>query len=64
MISQEKFKEIELQHGCGYWNECCEKSCPCAIVTENKGLRQDIWDDFKKEQEELEKELNEYFYED
>jgi len=53
LISQEKFNQIELEHGCGYWHECCDKSCPCAITTENKGLRQDIWDSFKKEQREL-----------
>ena len=44
---------MELKYGCGYWNECCGRECPCAITTENKGLRQDIWDDFKKEQKEL-----------
>ena len=54
MISQERFNEIELEHGCGYWNECWEHACPCAITTENKGLRKDIWDEFKEEQAELE----------
>jgi hypothetical protein len=53
MISQEKFNEIEMEHDCGYWFECCDRACPCAITTENKGLRQDIWDGFKKEQREL-----------
>lgn len=55
MISQERFNQIEITHGCGYWFECTERSCPCAIVTENKGLKQDIWDGFKKEQRELNK---------
>lgn len=59
MISQERFDEIESQHGCGYWYECCDRACPCAITTENKGLKQEIWDDFKKEQEELAEEFNE-----
>ena len=53
MISQERFNEIELEYGCGYWHECCDRACPCAITMENKGLRQDIWDDFKKWQQEL-----------
>lgn len=53
MISQRKFNQIKSIHGCGYWCECSDRSCPCAITTENKGLRQDIWDDFKKEQNEM-----------
>lgn len=65
MISKERFNEIELKYGCGYWYECCDKACPCAITTENKGLRQDIWDDFKKEQRELAKEYdNDEYWED
>jgi hypothetical protein len=58
MISQETFNQIELEHNCGYWNVCWEHACPCAITTENKGLRQDIWDDFKKEQRELAEEFD------
>ena len=49
MISQEKFDQIEMDYDCGYWFECCERCCPCAISTENKGLTQKIWDGFKKE---------------
>jgi hypothetical protein len=65
MISQGKFNEIELEHGCGYWNICTEHACPCAITTENKGLKQNIWDDFIKENEELAKEYsnNDFEYE-
>jgi hypothetical protein len=40
MISQEKFHELEMQYGCGYWNVCWEHACPCAITTENKGLQE------------------------
>jgi len=53
MISQETFDKIEMGYDCGYYFECCERSCPCAITTEKKGLTQKIWDDFKKEQKEL-----------
>ena len=65
MISQEKFDQIELDHDCGYWFECCDRACPCAITTENKGLRQDIWDGFKKEQREFAAECdnNDFQYE-
>lgn len=59
MISQEEFDEIEAEHNCGYWNECWEHACPCAIMVEDKGLRQDIWDEIKKEQREIAEELNE-----
>ena len=53
MISQEMFDVIESQHGCGYWHECTDKACPCAITMENKGLREDIWEGFKQDQREL-----------
>lgn len=53
MLSQEQFEKIELEHGCGYWNLCWEHACPCAITTENKGLREDIYNGFIKENEKL-----------
>jgi hypothetical protein len=53
VLSKEKFEKNEIEYGCGYWFECCDRACPCAITTENKGLTQAIWDGFKKEQKEL-----------
>lgn len=49
MISPERFYELELEHGCGYWNVCWEHACPCAITTENKGLREDIYNSLVEE---------------
>ncbi|OCA97729.1 hypothetical protein [Clostridium beijerinckii] len=46
MLSKEEFEKIESEHGCGYWNLCWENACPCAITTENKGLREDIYNGF------------------
>ncbi len=53
MISKEQFEKIESEHGCGYWKLCWEHACPCAITTENKGLREDIYNGFIKENDEL-----------
>jgi len=53
MLSQEEFKKIESEHGCGYWNLCWEHACPCAITTENKGLREDIYNGFIEENKKL-----------
>jgi len=68
MISQEQFTKIELEHGCGYWNLCWEHACPCAITTEHKGLRQDIWDSMveenKKIVEEYDREYNNGHWDD
>lgn len=60
MISEEKFKELEYKHGCGYWNVCWEHACPCAITTENKGYSKDIWDSLSQEA----KEASEEFWDD
>jgi len=60
MISQKKFDETEMEHGCGYWNLCCEHSCPCAITTENKGLTEAIYNDFNEENKRI---VKEYEYE-
>lgn len=53
MISPERFHQLELEHGCGYWNVCWEHACPCAITTENKGLKEDIYDSFIQEANEI-----------
>ena len=53
MISQERFNQIEMEKGCGYWYECTDRACPCAITVENKGLTEEIWTGFKKAQKEL-----------
>lgn len=49
MISRKTFDQIELEHGCGYWNVCWEHACPCAITTENKGYSEEIYNSLKKE---------------
>ena len=49
MITQEKFNQLELKHGCGYWNVCWEHACPCAITTENKGLDELLFNSFVRE---------------
>lgn len=49
MISQAEFDKIELEHGCGYYNICVERSCPCAITKENKGLQEKIWISLRSE---------------
>lgn len=63
MISQEQFDEMEMEYDCGYYFECCDRSCPCAITVEHKGLTQEIWDDFKKEQKELRENYDPELYE-
>jgi hypothetical protein len=52
MISQEQFDNLELEHGCGYWNVCWEHACPCAITIEDKGLREYIYNGLIKEAKE------------
>ena len=59
MITQEQFKNLEYEHGCGYWNLCWEHACPCAITIENKGLQQCIWDSMVKENKEIAEEYSE-----
>ena len=71
MISQKEFNNLELEHGCGYWNLCYEHACPCAITVEHKGLRQNIWDGMVKEnrevaeeyEKECERNIDNYYYE-
>lgn len=53
MISQKQFDQIELEYGCGYWNICSERACPCAITTENKGLQESIYNGFVEENRKL-----------
>jgi hypothetical protein len=62
MISQERFNEIEMEHGCGYWGMCWEHACPCAISIENKGLREDIYNGFIEENKKIKEEFDEYEY--
>lgn len=63
MISQERFDEVELEHGCGYWNVCYEHACPCAIVTENKGLQEIIYNSLVEEAREAATECEELNFE-
>lgn len=58
MISQERFDEIESVYGCGYYHLCWEKACPCAITTENKGLKKEIWDGFLEENRRIAEEFD------
>ena len=53
MLSEKTFKEMEMNYGCGYWGMCYEHSCPCAIVTENKGLKESIYNGFIEENRKL-----------
>ncbi|MBX4266591.1 hypothetical protein [Clostridium estertheticum] len=53
MLSEKIFNEMEMNYGCGYWGMCSEHSCPCAIVTENKGLQESIYNGFVKENRKL-----------
>lgn len=68
MISQEKFNEIESNYGCGYWNVCWEHACPCAIITEHKGLQEDIYigllDEAQKVADSFEEDNDDYFEHD
>lgn len=65
MINQEKFNELEIQFGCGYWNVCWEHACPCAITTENKGLQESIYNSLVQEsREQVEMEFGNDDYED
>ena len=48
-ITQEQFNKIDMEYGCGYWHLCWEHACPCAITTEDKGLREDIYNSFIEE---------------
>ena len=58
MISQETFDRLELKHGCGYWNLCVERTCPCAISVENKGLQESIYDSLSEEARQVAKQSN------
>ena len=58
MYTQQQFDNIESKYGCGYYNMCTDRGCPCAVTTENKGLQLSIYKSFLKEQEEARKELN------
>lgn len=58
MISQERFDELEMEYGCGYWNVCCDHACPCAITVEHKGLQESIWNTCIQEGKEMVEELN------
>ena len=58
MLSKETFDKNEMKFGCGYWRMCYEHACPCAIVTENKGLQESIYNGFVKENRELDEEYN------
>lgn len=49
MISKEQFEKIESQYGCGYWNLCYDRGCPCAIITEDKGFQEDIYNEFAED---------------
>lgn len=62
MINQEKFNQIEAEHGCGYYHLCWEKACPCAITTQNKGLTKEIYDNFIEENRRLAEEMEEEDY--
>lgn len=53
MISEEKFFEIELEHGCGYWNVCWEHACPCAVTTESKGYSKELYNSILKDSQEV-----------
>jgi hypothetical protein len=53
MISEEQFKALEYEHGCGYWNVCWEHACPCAITTENKGYSEEIYNSLVQEAREV-----------
>lgn len=64
MISQERFDEIESEHGCGYYHVCWEKACPCAIVTENKGLKKEIYDSLVEESRGIAEEHEDDYYND
>lgn len=65
MISQEKFYELEMQYGCGYWNICWEHACPCAITTESKGLQESIYNSLVEDlRKQVEMEFDNYDYED
>ncbi|WP_342423073.1 hypothetical protein [Paenibacillus sp. FSL E2-0178] len=59
MLSQQRFNEIESDYGCGYYQLCWEKACPCAITTENRGLSKEIYDRFIEENEKLTEDLYE-----
>lgn len=63
MISQEEFDKIEMEKGCGYWYECTDRACPCAITMENKGLTKEIWEGFKEEQQDMLDSLEDFEYE-
>lgn len=59
MISQEKFDQLETNYGCGYWMVCWEHACPCAIITEHKGLQESIYTSLLKEANDMAKLLEE-----
>ena len=64
MISQKQFNNLEIEHGCGYYNMCCDHACPCAITVENKGLQKSIYDGMSEENRQMAKEWNNGHWDD
>ena len=62
-MDEKGFREIENKYGCGYWNVCDDRGCPCAITTENKGYDKDLYIKWQKQCEEDSKCWEEKLYE-
>jgi len=52
MINKEKFEEIEMKHGCGYWNVCEDHACSCSpSAAVSQGYNQEVYASMQRQQE-------------
>lgn len=52
MISKEKFEEIEMKYGCGYWNVCDDHACSCSpSAAVSQGYNQEVYASMQRQQE-------------
>lgn len=61
MISKEQFEKIQTEHGCGYWNVCDDRGCPCAIITEDKGFKESTYKSFLEDIHNHDEDLEDFY---
>lgn len=43
-IHRRKFKKAEEEHGCGYWDLCDDRACPCSPnAPVSQGFSEEVW---------------------
>lgn len=58
MITEEQFEKIELQHGCGYWNVCDDRACPChSTANVSQGYNKEVYARMEEQDREYRKQI-------